>query len=568
MKVKNFTRKAVTMFMALALSLSTVACFGGDDDDSSPDLSRPTDASKTQLTIGLYDGGLGAAWARKVADEFEKEFADVSFGESGKTGVQVSIAPYGESMFGSAVLEANVKQGTVKSDVIYTSTTWNNFQNSGISVDITDTLQEDVYDENGEYVGVGGTQSMWDRMDPYFQKSYKNSNGKYYAFPFEDTVMGIIYDEAAFTGNVKKPSEMTTIQEFYAAVRGLVGQNKVPFIVYNDAGYQASISNMIAAQYEGVDQIMLNYTLGDDFMETKVATFPDGTFTEAECIAEGVQTRTLADGVTKEQYVTITPENGWMLARQQGKKEALNFLKEISYSLRTFYPESFTGNSHTEVQQLFVMSKDTPRRIAMLIDGDWWENQAKSTFNSMGADDPADAYGQRTFKMMALPTIPGQKTDKKVLYGWAGGSAAFINYKAGAAQQAAAKLWIQWMHSRSSLATFTMETGSMLPYDYDLTGVSADVDGEYDDLTPFAKSVYDLRRDDNVEIFRRSYQCDFMNSHSAAKVPGLSASFGHPNNRGALYDFYLAEGALSVDTVWNRYLKDGNAVKSTWQGIA
>ncbi len=559
MKLKHL-KKATTFTLALMLSLSATACFGGggggegSGSGATSEVNRPVNESKTQLTVGVYEGGLGQAWARKVADNFEAKFAETSF-EAGKTGVEVTVASYPEQTYGGAFLTANIQSGLVQTDVIYTATRWSTFEDDGIALDITDTLDEKVYDADGNYVGEeSGSLSILDRMDDYFVDSYKDENDKYHAFPFEDTVMGIVYDEDLFVEKGwKLPSEMTNISEFYPVVKQIVGSTMTPFVIYNDAGYYSSITNMVTAQYEGYDQARLNDTFNG------VATFPAGTFSADEVTANGVTVA--ADGT---QSVTITPANAWMLARQQGKKEALKFLEQITYAKATFDPMSFKNSSHLDVQQKFVKSATNSPRIAMLIDGDWWENQARTTINSMGIDNPNYGWGKRNFKMMTLPTITGQKTDKKVLYGWSGGSAAFINANAGTAQQAAGKAWIQFMHGRESLAIFTTETGSVLPYDYDLTGVAENVEGEYDTLTPFAKSVYDLRRDENVQIYRGSAVCEFKKYNSTARVPGMAAKFGASTRKSALYEFYYNTTGSDVDTIWAEHIATGNATKANW----
>ena len=56
------------------------------------------------------------------------------------------------------------------------------------------------------------------------------------------------------------------------------------------------------------------------------------------------------------------------------------------------------------------------------------------------------------------------------------------------------KKFLQFMHSASSMRTFTRETGVLKPFDYKLTN------DDYNQLTPFAKSSYDIMTDENVDI--------------------------------------------------------------------
>ena len=80
-----------TRFLSLASTLIiTAGCFAGCGGGSSGGSSK-----KTELKIGVFNGGLGYAWADQLAEKFEEKYKDVSF-ETGKTGVDVIIDPQKE----------------------------------------------------------------------------------------------------------------------------------------------------------------------------------------------------------------------------------------------------------------------------------------------------------------------------------------------------------------------------------------------------------------------------------------------------------------------------------------
>ncbi|MGM9666331.1 MAG: ABC transporter substrate-binding protein [Eubacteriales bacterium] len=436
--------------------------------------NQSADPDKTQLSIGVYDGGLGSDWTRAVADEFEKMYANVSF-EEGKMGVQVMIYGKGEKAnYEPSVLIPNIQNKIATDDVYLTANSaLYQFINAGICEDITDTLTEKVYAENGE-LATGDEEkklSILDKMDNYFVESYKQSDGKYYAFPFEDSVFGIVYDADLFEKKGwKVPS---TMSEFYALLDKMTKSNVTPFTwTGSNDFYFTPITTAIVAQYEGIAGADQNL-------------FYNGTFHGTE----------------------ITEQNGYLLAGQQGKLEALKFLRQITSNTRYYSSMAFGGSQgHLDAQAEYILSIEKAangggNRIAMILEGEWWENEARGTFNEMGSSDEDMGYGKRNFKLMPMPTIDGQKSDKKVLASFSNGSVAFINKNS--TKKELAKLWIQFMHQNSSLATFTTYTGSVLPYSYTLS------DEQYNSMTPFARSVWDLRHDENVVIYRTSNKSNF-----------------------------------------------------------
>lgn len=72
MKLKN---KIVALVLSVVCVMPFAACGerGGGED-----LNKPTDNTKTQLSVFNYDGGFGNEWLKKARDRFEAEYADSS----------------------------------------------------------------------------------------------------------------------------------------------------------------------------------------------------------------------------------------------------------------------------------------------------------------------------------------------------------------------------------------------------------------------------------------------------------------------------------------------------------
>lgn len=74
---------SIALTAVLALPLALAGCGDG---------KRGIDETKTQLYVGVYDGGLGTDSVYSLAKRFEEKYAEHSF-QAGKTGVEVIVTP-------------------------------------------------------------------------------------------------------------------------------------------------------------------------------------------------------------------------------------------------------------------------------------------------------------------------------------------------------------------------------------------------------------------------------------------------------------------------------------------
>ncbi len=431
------------------------------------------DETKTQLSIYVYAGGLTGDWAKEVAKEFEEYYADYP-GENGKKGVQVLIDS--EDKKDPEPITTGLANGTFTWDIVYSdSPTWKkSFADTGETADITDVLTEKVYDENGE---IGGSKySILDKMDPYFVNSYDAGNGRYMAFPFQDAVIGYVYDADLF--EEEGYEEPQTMEDFYTLLDDLT-RNYIPIVYSNTSFYFPMITEGIAAQYGGQDFINLNKTYSGKHTVRSTG-----------------------------KTVDITPSNGYLIADSEPMYKALEFVHKILGSKSYYSSNSFLMSQEYRLAQgEYVLSVENAKRgkskrIAMLFDGEWWEREAKKDFTDMSAYGEQYDYGKRNFKMLPFPIMEGQaESNKRYLAGWGNGTTAFITKRSPVKDLA--KKWVQFQHSRSSLATFTRSTGTKLPYEYDLKPE------EYESLTKFAQNMWNLRKDENVEIYRHTGGSEF-----------------------------------------------------------
>lgn len=462
-------KKMCALFTALVLTLGLAACGGfdrGDGDDYDP--------TKTYLQIGNFDGGLGDAWLRTVADEYERLNPDIRIKINNK-----------KDEYGDATLIENMD--SYGNDLYFVNgITYQTYVNRGAIADITDVVTDSTEGA-----------SIADRMNPTLRDYYKTSDNKFYAVPFFDSIFGTVYDVDLFEeegfyfntdGNlICEDSSVTdlsagpngkagdsddglpaTYTQWKALLAAIKDHGMTPYIwtgQYNYYRYRFMTS--IWADYEGKENFELNMSFSGQY-----------TF-------DGDETPT-----------AITSRNAYLLQKQQGKKYALDMAEYIIRN-GNYYTDSFsTINSHTMAQTNYLRSvvASSMNRVAMILEGAWWENEARTVFRDMASKyDAKYAYGSRRFGFMPVPkSDDGKSAEGTTLISSTGNSVVFVS--AGSTQKELAKDFLKFAHSEASLRTFTRMTGCIRPYDYTLT------DAERSEMTHFTKNMWDLYHSADTDI--------------------------------------------------------------------
>ena len=500
-------------------------------------------ANMTTINVHYFNGGLGDDWIMESISQFEAMFANVSF-EDGKTGVHVSLTANKE--FNE--LATSMSTGAEGADIIYSAEGDRvEFLNTpGILYDTTAIATEKVYDANGEvHLNAAGNgfevqadgYSMYDRMLPYYREAYNLAGTKWATndgdvsfslLPYEDTIAGIIIDYDFYEelcAKYKLTDKMTgykyegdavampgTWDEFFALLTNMrdkdtSGAGGVSGFMYSIDYYTPSIETAVIADVDGTDEGVTDPSKysGIRMFDTYRGAYDfnnNGTIDEGE---------------------TITSENYWKLTQTRGMEAMVQVavrLFEHGSNGNEIYDNGVMNNpSYSSAQMDFVMSKNssTAPRILAILEGDWWENEARSSFDSMGKSNPEDAYGKRTFRMMPIPHMTAEEVENGKTYkvgSFSNGYPLILNNKTLAgnpAKETVAKLWVQFTHSNSQMNQFTKWSGSVRPYDYK---ISAEAKAQ---LTPFAQSVVtiqeeDRKEDGKIEIVRRS---DLLKSDEA-----------------------------------------------------
>ena len=492
MRMKKMVALCLALLMSGSVSLFTACGGGGSNDESSSSSNKEINENATQLNIKIFNGGLGYSWLETLADEFMQTFKDVSF-EENKKGVQINITP--NKQFTD--LHLNMASGADAEDIYYTATNdLYDFTNLGVAYDVTDIMTANVYDEKGN-VKLNATGDGWETQQKslasrisvdYYKEAFNLGTEEapsYFAIPYEDSVSGFVVDWNLFveegwnnySGLDGMPGTMTEFKDLLLRIQN-AGYSAFSYSTH--VGYYTpSIQRAVQAKVDGAhwyNDLFSDYTGSYDFNN-------DGNISDDE---------------------QITPSTMWKTIDTRGVEEAVKMAEvmfTISSTGSTYYDSNVVqGVSYGGAQQDFVMSKASlvRPRIAMLLEGEWWENETRATFNSMGSLNADNGYGKREFRFMPIPKMTNSdKTEKYTIGSFSSGYITVVNEKTVAANSAKEKLvelFLQFQYSEKGLKCFTLSNGATLPFEYDLT------EAELKELTPFGRSVWKLKHSDQVEI--------------------------------------------------------------------
>jgi hypothetical protein len=204
------------------------------------------------------------------------------------------------------------------------------------------------------------------------------------------------------------------------------------------------------AMNEGVDQMMLNFTLNGQ--ATDLATVSD-------------------NGKVTLSTETITPDNAWKLQQQYGKYQALEFISNIANDSTNYHTLANSGSeTHKSAQSTYLYSTMKNDPIAILLDGTSWQREANAVFQSMESVNAMYSKLNRRFSIMPIPHATEENVGKPQIYLGGLNSCVFMSsYITDAGHIAAAEAFLKFVHTEESLKQFTRATGATRPFEYDFT---------------------------------------------------------------------------------------------------
>lgn len=511
-------KKILSIFLAILIMVTAFSAVGCNNQ-------KKRDYTKTQLDISYFAGGFGESWIYTAKNEFEEAFKDAHF-EEGKTGVEIWIdsnKTMVTDIYANLVANANTKT------MYFTSS--GNIQTligKNLIEDISDVYKAKPDGENGKTIAEM-TQDVDNVLD-----AYGNGTDKFYALPYTQAVIGFVFDydlfvakewlafadetdiedleQQGFTVEAGENQYGTDVLKFvsYAGAEEFVNykegeiickagkdgkfgtyddgqpqnveeweamisyicasEGTKPFIfAYSQPDYMDQIAEAAFAQYEGLDNFEITY----DY---------NGTYIRP------------SDG----EEIDITLENGYETFKFEGRKVALEFMEQNLDNESYVHPSSpKLSRSAIDIQKEFIIGykgTSTNPLSGMIIEGIWWENEARGLFNNLAsAGETGRGFGKRDYRYMCLPAFENQKgidgNGNGSVFSSHEDGAIFINKRAKQGEKDAAKEFIKFVMTTDWLQRFTTMTGGMRPFDYSLTA------DQYAGLTDFQRHVWNIYHD-------------------------------------------------------------------------
>ena len=465
--MKNKKVFALTAMMLLGTTALS-GCFGGGGGGGLGGGTKVEnssyDATKANLSVATYDGGVGKAWLEDAIARFEAKYATATHFEAGKTGVAISLDGSKTKYSGNKLQE----DGELKKDVYFTEAVdYYGLVTKGMVADISDVV-------TGSMSAFGESGTIEDKLDPTLKSFLTKGDGNYYMIPFYDGFYGLTYDvdlfeeagfyfddEGDFIGlknfnndrNAFKAAKANgpdgkdgtyddglpaTYDQMIALCDEILAKGYIPFCYagnYPDYVNRAFFS--YAADYEGYNSFSLNNTFSGKAKLVKSITEKDGTM----------------EATIEFEEVDITESNGYEVQRQAGKYYALA-MQEALFGSTKYIGGKLNNIEYTVAQGDFIKSKYDAKPYAMLAEGVWWENEAEAMFALM-KDSKGEGKMERRFAFMPVPKVNAAAAGDQTLFS-INSSFAFINKNC--ANMALAKEFMRFLHTDAEMSKFSAKT--------------------------------------------------------------------------------------------------------------
>ena len=391
---------------------------GGDSLSGPPDKSELDLSGK--LIIKSMNKGYGTSALEAIADAYMKENQEAT----------IQIKPEGDI---PSVVANELGLGADKNDTdiyfgasinfaeYYMDMMMNKFGASSLLLDLTDFMANWLtYDEQnkmGEIIDAGliSMLSIADKEDDSIQRIF--------SLPWAGGACGLVYNADIFAEVGVEPPETT--DELLALMDEFIKYNashpdKTPImpIIYagaNAMAYWQYLTYVWWAQYEGYDQFMKYWTLtdGDPFDPNK-------------------------------DYIV-----------QEGQLEAMKVSEKL---IRGEYVYKASEGLTDEIAEKYFIKGDDAYRFAMMPNGDWFENEAKSYVGEV----------PDSFKMMKTPKLSSAVTKYKGVnnvpdYAYTLASTHNVFIPSYTREKDLALDFLSFYYSETGAKIFYEHTGAFLP---------------------------------------------------------------------------------------------------------
>ena len=478
--------------------------------------------NSNEILISVHNGGYGTAWAEEAVKEFNKTL----------DGYYLKVKPEKKSL---SEIKSEVKGGYNAAAYFTTSSAFQDAIQSGMFVDLSDVLTRKVDGETGMMIG----EKMYDKTE-WLSVASDNDVGCY-SLPYAESLLGFVFDYDYFYDK-----NFLIFAKNDAATKSALTQQGIVFtesgnrLVFEESTGATTLSEGEFIAAAGRDGLYGTYDDGQPNTVAEWQSMINRIFATATKDKAFIWTGMYADYVTEiftsffAQYIGLdafnayltfdskgtqielsngskTPisiENGYQVYDMKGLQETMQFMNDYLNNTNYIHGASTeNGTAHKDAQNYYLLgleeSTTNNPTTAMLVEGVWWENEAKTMFQTIeGKDRPDFKYGVKDFRYMFLPHLEGSQgldgngNGSIICAKDTGGIFVCNNYSEEV--QGIVKDFIAYTLSDSWLKKFTLMTGAIRPYTH-----SDFTTQEESQLTNFTKTVFSIYEDtENVKIVK------------------------------------------------------------------
>ena len=489
--MKKNLGKAVALLMAATMVIGPMtACERGAE--------REVDDTKTQLNIGVWDGGYRYNWLQQWANDFMRDYADYEF-EPGKKGVEVWVNPSKNYINDTIATTLN----DYDDDIFFIEQcNYYKFVDNKTALDITDWVTTPI--------GVNGeTESISDKMSAYDNSYFGVSDTEptYYGIPWYTAFTSISYDVDLFEQKnfyfaaegtnefIKNPMQPkskgpdgktgviagvdysvddglpATYEQFFILCDYMVDNGVTPIVWAGGfLKYMNEFFNALVASANGYNEMMLNYTF-------------DGT---SNNLIKSIDEN---GNITYEEPMGIEDANGYLLQKQAGRYHASRFMEKLIQTKGAdgnpkYYNKTVClgSTSHLGAQSNFLKSRFTGSQpVGMFVDGTWWYNEAGTVFNEMGSVSGAGPT-ERKIGVMPLPKPDASYIENglgEAVFASSWITEVVVKSSINNSILECAETFFKYVHTDEALSQFVRYGNGVRPFDYDLSEEDEDFTSYY-----------------------------------------------------------------------------------------
>ena len=524
--MKKLLKKTMIFGLAALCGMSSMTLSScGDNGGLGDGYEEEIDKNRTQIYVEIFNGGYGRDWLDVLKADFEKDNPQY----------QVMITAGKRDAY---TISTAISTGNGSADVYFTSGSmyYKDLINTNNLVDLSDIYNNKAAESE--------TLTVKDKIvdGALYKNAYSKPDGSgIYCLPYCASFTGMIIDMdlfiekgwCEFAGNADKVAlteqgiayTENNGKLYFTSSTGSTNYEKNDVILSKgrdgkygtyDDGQPTTMDNFEVM----LAKIQASGTYNPFIYSTEQSDYVDNITMSIMATYEGVANYDIfntSHGTYSRTGETITYENGYKAYEMEGWRKGAEF--QYKYLTRpdvSYATEVKNSLTFEEAKNKFLagykIASAKNKAGAILVEGEWWENEAKPMFEALGRTDASRGYGQRDYRFLILPYMDGayglDGNGKGNVFNSYGEGLVFIDKNATVNHENVdgAKLLVEYS-CRDKYIKEMAKIGGYRPYKVDYSDV-------YSGATPYVRNLLNMLSDEeNILVYSRcvrQYADNFM----------------------------------------------------------